>query len=408
MRKISKRILSFILTLVMILTMGLSGVVLESAKAADSGSTVQFTYRYGANNLIQFNTDLPTDTPCDSFLSTQNGCAIQEEGKSVGWVGMTIPENESQIVLTFNFNDVFEAGQTYTLKQGSKFGFTNGLVYQLDKTYTFTFDGANWETLITQEHITVAYRHGTSNLIQVNTNLPSDTPIKNFTAGENGCNIDQSGNQYQNVGWIGMDNADGTIVLTFHFNKAFEEGQTYVLKQGSEFGFTNGLAYTLDKDYTFTWDGANWSMKSEYAELTFAYQEGGEKEIKVITNLPQNTTLKNFLTGDNQCEISQESPQPIGWIGMSTVTVDETNKIALAFNFNAPFTAGQRFILNTGSVFGFNGGHDKYVLKKDYVFTFDGNAWRMSHNKQALQGDTNNDDKVDSVDLVRMKKAQIL
>ena len=91
--------------------------------------------------------------------------------------------------------------------------------------------------------LTLTYRYGTNNLIQMNTNLPSDTPCVNFTTGDNECSIDQSGNTVQWVGWIGMDNVDGTIVLTFHFNNAFTAGQTYVLPKGAIFGFTDGKTY---------------------------------------------------------------------------------------------------------------------------------------------------------------------
>ena len=57
-----------------------------------------------------------------------------------------------------------------------------------------------------------------------------------------------------------MDDDKGTIVLSFHFNNAFTAGQTYILKKGSVFGFTDGKKYKLDKDYVFTWDGSNWTM----------------------------------------------------------------------------------------------------------------------------------------------------
>ena len=102
------------------------------------------------------------------------------------------------------------------------------------------------EAADTTGSISLDFRYGTNNLIQMNTNLPSDTPCVNFTTDDNGCNIDQSGNTVQWVGWIGMDNVDGTIVLTFNFNNAFTAGQTYVLPKGSIFGFTDGNAYQLD------------------------------------------------------------------------------------------------------------------------------------------------------------------
>ena len=104
-----------------------------------------------------------------------------------------------------------------------------------------------------------AYRYGTNTLIQMNTNLPASTTLKDFLVGDNGCNIDESASAHL-VGYISMANADGTIVLTFNFNDAFTAGQTYILKKGSVFGFTDGKKYALDKDYTFTWDGSNWTM----------------------------------------------------------------------------------------------------------------------------------------------------
>ncbi len=169
------------------------------------------------------------------------------------------------IVLTFNFNSSFAAGQAYVLPAGAVFGFTDGKKYVLDKDYTFTYDGSNWsmEAVEVPEKIStleLTYRWGIGNLIQMNTNLPSDTPLVNFTASDNGCEIDQTKNQYQQVAWIGMDNADGTIVLTFHFNSDFAADQTYVLPAGAVFGFTDGKKYALDKDYTFNYDGSNWTM----------------------------------------------------------------------------------------------------------------------------------------------------
>ena len=137
--------------------------------------------------------------------------------------------------------------------------------------------------------LTFEYRYGTNNLIQVNTNLPSDTTCANFTAGDNDCAIDQTQNQYQQVGWIGMDNVAGTIVLSFHFNSAFEAGQTYKLKHGSVFGFTDATSYTLDADYTFTWDGSAWSCRKERV-LDMALHGGGDSYLQTKHTIPAGLT----------------------------------------------------------------------------------------------------------------------
>ena len=229
-----------------------------------------------------------------------------------------------------------------------------------------------------QEILALAYRWGNDTLIQMNTDLPADTPLVNFTASDNGCEIDQSGNRYQQVGWIGMDNADGTIVLTFHFNSKFAAGQTYVLPKGAVFGFTDDRKYVLDKDYTFTYDGANWTMEAVIPEemdtLSLACRWGNDTLIQMNTDLPADTPLANFTASDNGCEIDQSGNQyqQVGWIGMDNA--DGT--IVLNFHFNSKFTAGQTYVLPKGAVFGFTDGR-KYVLDKDYTFTYDGSGWQQ-------------------------------
>ena len=354
-----------------------------------------FEYRYGANNLIQVNTNLPSTTPIANFTTGDNGCSIDESAnqyQQVGWIEMT--NADGVIVLTFHFNSAFESGQTYVLPQGAIFGFTDGNKYPLDKNYTFTFDGSSWAMTAEAEpeepeeeiptELTFGYRYGTNNLIQVNTNLPASTPLVNFTTGDNGCSIDESGNTVQWVGWIQMDNADGVIVLTFHFNNAFTAGQSYVLPAGAIFGFTDGNTYPLDKNYTFTFDGSSWAMtaeaepeeeipdEEEIGKLSLVYRYGTNNLIQVNTDLPTTTTCANFLETDNGCALVQGGSQSFGWAAMENVS----GTIVITFHFNAAFTAGQTYILKKGSVFGFTDG-TKYELDKTYAFTFDGTAWNV-------------------------------
>ena len=388
---------------------------------------LSFEYRYGAANVIQVNTNLPASIPCNNFLTTDNGCSIDQSGnqyQQVGWIGMT--NADGVIVLTFNFNGNFAAGQTYILGAGSVFNFTDGSSFTLDNTYTFTYDGSGWsvvtgepeepevtepevtESEITEPEITepeetglvFQYRYGNNKLIQVNTNLPATTPCVNFLTTDNGCQIDQSGNRYQQIGWIAMENVGGTIVLTFHFNNAFSAGQTYVLPAGAVFGFTDGSKFTLDADYTFTFDGTAWAMETAQPEepevtepeatepeitepevtepeetlLSFQYRYGAAKLIQVNTNLPATTPCVNFLTTDNGCQIDQSANryQQIGWIAMDNVG----GTIVLTFHFNQDFAPGQTYYLPAKAVFGFTDG-SSYELDKNYTFTFDGEGWTM-------------------------------
>ncbi len=384
----------------------------EPQPTEPADTTLNFQYRYGTNNLIQLNTNLPASTPCVNFLAGDNGCQIDQSAnlyQQVGWIAM---ENVGgTIVLTFNFNNAFAAGQDYFLPAGAVFGFTDGSKYTLDVNYTFTFDGTAWEMETAEpeepevtepeetqptepEETTVSfqYRYGAAKLIQLNTNLPASTPCVNFLAGDNGCQIDQSANLYQQVGWIAMENVGGTIVLTFNFNNAFTAGQTYVLPAGAVFGFTDGSKYTLDANYTFTFDGTAWEMETAEpeepevtepeetqpqpteAEIGFEYRYGTNNLIQLNTNLPASTPCVNFLAGDNGCQIDQSANlyQQVGWIAMENVG----GTIVLTFNFNNAFTAGQTYVLPAGAVFGFTDG-SKYTLDANYTFTFDGTAWEM-------------------------------
>ena len=341
--------------------------------AENRTGSLSFACRYGTNNLIQVNTNIPSDTPCVNFTAGDNGSSIDQSAnqyQQFGWAGMD--NVDGIIVLTFHFNAAFEAGQTYFLPKGAVFGFTDNSKYTLDKNYTFTFDGSSWSMVAAEPAISLTYRYGTDSLIQFNTDLPSDTPCVNFTAGDNGCNINQSANQYQQVGWIGMDNVDGTIVLTFHFNSAYTAGQNYVISEGSLFGFSNGKLYQLNETVDLYWNGSEWSKDAP--TIGFQYRYGTNNLIQVNTNLPSDTPCVNFTAGDNGCNIDQSgnTVQWFGWAGMDNV--DGT--IVITFHFNNAFTAGQTYTLPKGAVFGFTDGK-LYRLDDDYTFTFDGSSWTM-------------------------------
>ncbi len=374
--------------------------------------TLELQYRYGTATLIQLNTNLPTSIPCADFLTSDNGCSIDESGNTsqhIGWVGMT--SVDGTVILTLNFNAAFSAGQTYTLPAGSVFGFTDGSLYTLDEDCALTFDGTAWtagvveptepETPVEPEEpeaavMTLRYRYGSAKLIQLNTDLPATVPCANFLATDNGCVIDQSSNAYQQVGWIAMEKVGSTIVLTFNFGASFSAGQTYFLPAGSVFGFTDGSLYVLDKDYTFTYGGSAWTMEAteptepeepaepEATAMTLRYRYGSATLIQLNTDLPTTVPCANFLATDNGCVIDQSSNayQQVGWIAMEKVG----STIVLTFNFNASFSAGQTYFLPAGSVFGFTDG-SLYVLDKDYTFTYGGSAWTMEATEPTQSGD---------------------
>ena len=368
--------------------------------------SLSLQYRYGTGNLIQVNTDLPATIPVANFTTGDNGCSIDESAnryQQVGWIGMD--NVDGVIVLTFHFNNAFSAGQDYFLPAGAVFGFTDGSKFTLHKNYTFSYDGTVWTLSENQEPpviepsdpvdppapeegvLNLQYRYGAATLIQVNTDLPATTPCVNFLATDNGCSIDQSANLYQQVGWIGMDNVDGVIVLTFNFNSAFSAGQTYFLPAGAVFGFTDGSKFTLDQNYTFTFDGTSWTMTATEEEeppvteptlpvLSFTMKGGTSKIIQVYTDLPETTPCADFTAEDNGCLIDETgNVQALKNIKMRL----SDGQIYFMIWFNDAFTAGQTYTLPAGSIFGFTDGN-KYELDKNYIFTYN-DGWSMEVTK---------------------------
>ena len=238
-----------------------------------------------------------------------------------------------------------------------------------DELYTATLETANAPA----NGLGFQYRYGTSTLIQVNTNLPASTPIVNFTADQNGCSIDQSGNTVQWVGWIGMANAEGTIVLTFNFNNAFTAGQSYVLPKGAVFGFTDGNTYTLDADYVFTFDGSGWSM--ETSTLSFSLSAASAKYIQLKTNIPTGLTYGDFLLGDtakgNVILETSEGAQAVAWFSYSELS----GAVYLTFNFGGYHKAGTQYILKAGTTL--KAGDKSYTTDRDYILTVQ-NAYLQS------------------------------
>ena len=74
-----KRLIALFMAIALVVTMfpnsmGVSEV--EAAQAVDG--TLEFTYRYGAKNLIQVNTNLPSTTPRVNFVAGDNECNIDQ------------------------------------------------------------------------------------------------------------------------------------------------------------------------------------------------------------------------------------------------------------------------------------------------------------------------------------------
>lgn len=215
---------------------------------------------------------------------------------------------------TITLNNVNHKNKVLTIKKGAIIYYNNVAVV-LSETFNKKWDGTSWTDVADisvpseKTSMTAAYRWGNASVLQINTGLPSDTPLKSFLATDNGSEINQSGNQ--NFGWAGMAADSGIIVITFNFNTAFSAGQSFGLAKGSVFGFTNGKKYVLEKSYVFKFDGSGWSMREfdHATQIGFTYRYGAANLIQVSTNLSSDTPCVAFTTGDNGCNIDQSGNQ---------------------------------------------------------------------------------------------------
>ncbi len=370
--------------------------------------SITFDYRYGAEKVIQFNTDIDYDASMTDFTADQFGCNIRQSGdQNFGWAG--INNVDGKLVLSFNFNSAFTVGQSYTLSSGSLFCFSDGgEKYSLANDITLYFNGTGWQATAPEvsKDVSLAYRWGNLNTIQFNTNLPSDIACESFTFAETESVVTEDGDKA--VGWIGMDNAEGTIVLTFHFNDDFAYGQKYSIKKDSQIIFKNGSKYYLDEDVVIYAGETGWTTEKPSTPFAMTIRSSGctSEHIQFDTTLPATTTIANFLTTDNNNQITQSGTQNVGWVGMD----NDNGTIVLTFHFDPVFSAGGTYKLSEGSIFNFGDetlGDTSYRLSSDIDVTYTGSCWILSssvYKDSAVFGDINSDSVCNLLDLVCLKK----
>lgn len=345
--------------------------------------TVALQPGYTAESLVQFTGFYDFGVPADNTQLSFGGEVLLEgvAVKEPYWIGY--PANTTVCL------NIPHKGKVLTVKKGAVLYYGEKAV-KVSETFNMKWDGKQWVAVkdiptppvITKTTVAFTYSSGNSKMIQVKTDLDKTTPCVNFLTTDNGCSIDESENLYQHVGWVGMANdSAGAVYLAFNFNSAFESGQTYYLPKGAVFGFTDGHKYKLASDYTFTFDGTDWTMTEGKVEpppssgegtLNMTVSYSTSKLIQFETDLPSNTPCVNFLTTDNGCQIEQPNGcQQVGWIGM---VKGENGKIYLSFNFNNAFNPGDMYFLAQNSLFSFT-DNKKYKLSSDFILLYDGSGW---------------------------------
>lgn len=384
-------------------------------------------FRYGTASVIQYNTNLPADITLKDFTIDENGCKVTQEGKNVGWVTM-IKADDGKIVLAFNFNEgnEFVAGGSYTLKAGSIFGFVNtDQTYKLNSDIKMNFDGTDWtkEEEIKEFSLNLVNEGSTDNYIKFTTTLPTDTPTVNFTTGQNGCEVDQSANKYQQVGWIAMSK-DTTINFGFNFNNKFLPGQSYCLPQGAIFGFTDGKKYKLDKDYTFWYDGYKWTTSTKVDGVEKITVNNEEKTVEKRATMSAGYTQDTLVQFGNFYNFGLAADNtPINFVGtmyINGVKISEPQVIGYGNNatticFNNLKLPNNTLTILGGSIIYY--GDKAVIIEQTFhqkvTKTVDGtnvsynwSAGKTSDETPVILGDANANLLIDIKDLVSLKIAQ--
>lgn len=224
----------------------------------------------------------------------------------------------TKVLLSFNFNNPFRSSQTYILSAGSVFCFTNNKSYTLDRDYTFTFNGTEW-SMTTDNSITVnsildfTYYTGNSKTIQVATNLPLDTPCADFLAGNNGCKIDQSKSQYQQVGWIGMSLNSKEILI-----KVGAYGNTSVMMNGrsqtvGEASYAEGGGNIAYGDASYA--GGLCTFAAGFASTTYGIGTTAPGEAQYVLGKYNNSDITSAFIIGNGSEDTPSNAMTVDWDG---------------------------------------------------------------------------------------------
>lgn len=360
MKKISKKILSFVLSFVMILTMGMSGVVTESAKAADSANTVSLVYRGGASNYVQVNTDMPT-TLTDGLVARADtpGCDFKQEGTlNVNQVNLNVTD-EPKVVLTFLFSGTLSANDTIVWKKGTVFSFAD-TKYTLDADYTFTWDGSAWNAR--KDCILDMTLHGgASTYLQTRHTLPEGLTFDNAKSTldyESSTNVPKERISFP---------ASNIMSINFSSDHTCAEGDTFTWKAGSAFAFsmTNQYVYyTLQNTWVFTFTNNSWKTKVEVAVESV----GGENYYL--------QPILNISSTDNGVTLSHTFNEDGGTLNNNGIaSFNRNGQALLSVNLKKSATVGDTYVWNKGSTCVISGLECYFA--DTFVFTYTANGWKV-------------------------------
>lgn len=364
MKKISKKILSFVLSFVMILTMGMSGVVTESAKAADSTTTVSLVYRGGASNYVQVNTDMPT-TLTDGLVARADtsGCDFKQEGTiNVHQVNLNVTD-EPKVVLTFLFSGTLSVNDTIVWKKGTVFSFAD-TKYTLDADYTFTWDGSAWSAR-KDCIMDMKYRGGNDTYLQTDHTLPDGLEFER----------EKSTLDYESSTKVPKDRISfptSTIMsINFGGDYTYKAEDTFIWKAGSTFAFSikNSITnqyvyYTLQNTWVFTYTDAGWKTKVEVAVESV----GGENYYL--------QPILNISSTDNGDTLSHTFNEDGGTLNNNGIaSYNRNGQALLSVNLKKTATVGDTYVWNKGSTCIISGLECYFA--DTFVFTYTADGWKV-------------------------------
>ncbi len=137
----------------------------------------------------------------------------------------------------------------------------------MEAAYSYFMAAQAFDGVTDTGKLTFAYKDGTANSIQVNTNLPADIALADFKLTDNGCSVNEDANT-KKASNVSMSNVDGKIVLTFNFAENFTAGETYSLPRNAFFCFTDNSQYALAQDYIFQFNGTSWTQVEVAGDFT--------------------------------------------------------------------------------------------------------------------------------------------
>ena len=250
---------------------------------------------------------------------------------------------------------------------GQKTFAVNGVTYQFDQNYTFTYSGSSWSVVGTPVGATVI-----SGVVLRNTQNTTAAKIY-YNAGSNNIpvpNPAENWNSQLKIAGVGSMYGGTSEWFVTELSPTATAGTKITIPGNVEFTVA-GKAYKFDQDYNFWYNGTGWQT-TEYVTTTVisgVMQSEWCASTSTASQLRLNASSKNVPT-----TIVNWNKQ-LGITGVSSM-YGAGDVTWFAMDISPAATAGTKITIPGNKIFTVDG--QDYKFDQDYSFWYNGAGWQST------------------------------